>query len=522
MDKSHDVIIIGAGHNGLVCAAYLARAGCSVLVLEANEQVGGAAITREFAPGYSVSAGAHLLFQFSARIVSDLELDRHGLDWAASGLNTVALSADGNHLTLGGDHVDGAGLSETDRAAYPVFLHKYRRFAGLLRKTFSSRPPRVGSNDIKELARLAGLGLNMRLLGQDLMRELMRTGAINIYDVLQETFADERLKGALGMDALLGANLGPRSPGSVLTYLYRLTGRLHANDSGVSVAAGGMGSVTRALRNAAEAAGAEIRTATPVKRILLDRDRVTGVETAAGERIDSKLVVSNADPRTTFLQLVGARYIETGFARRIDNIRMQGKAAKLHLALEGLPVFSGLTTAESGQRLLIAPSLKHIEHAFDDSKYGRFSAQPVMEINIPSIHDDGLAPAGKHVLSAIVQYAPFELRSGWDSGRNDFEQLLVKRLEEYAPGISKQVITAELLTPPDLEREFNIHGGHWHHGEYSMDQFMMLRPVPGAAHYATPLAGLYLCGAGCHPGGGVMGLPGRNAANEILKQEKPL
>ena len=522
MTDSFDNIIIGAGHNGLVCAAYLARAGRSVLVLEANEQVGGAAITREFAPGFSVSAGAHLLCLFSPDIVSDLGLDRHGLKRAASDLNTVALSADGNHLTLGGDHADGAGLSENDRTAYPLFLHKYRRFAGILRKTFTNRPPRVANNNIKELARLAGLGLNMRLLGRDLMRELMRTGAINIYDVLQETFADERLKGALGMDALLGANLGPRSPGSVLTYLYRLTGRLQTNGSGVSVVAGGMGTVTRALRNAAEAAGAEIRTATPVKRVLLDRDRVTGVETAAGERIDSKLVVSNADPKTTFLHLVGSRNIETGFARRIDNIRMQGKAAKLHLALDGLPEFSGLTTAQSGQRLLISPSLNHIERAFDDSKYGRFSEQPVMEISVPSIHDDGLAPAGRHVLSAIVQYVPFKLRSGWESGRNDFRQLLIRRLEEYAPGISKQVIAAELLTPPDLESEFNIHGGHWHHGEYSMDQFMMLRPVPGAAHYATPVAGLYLCGAGCHPGGGVMGLPGRNAANEILKQEKPL
>ena len=255
MTDSFDNIIIGAGHNGLVCAAYLARAGRSVLVLEANEQVGGAAITREFAPGFSVSAGAHLLCLFSPDIVSDLGLDGHGLNLAASDLNTVALSADGNHLTLDGDHADGAGLSESDRAAYPLFLHKYRRFAGILQKTFTSRPPRVGNNSIRELARLAGLSLNMRLLGQDLMRELMRTGAINIYDVLQEAFADERLKGALGMDALLGANLGPRSPGSVLTYLYRLTGHLQANDSGVSVVAGGMGSVTGALRQRRRSGG---------------------------------------------------------------------------------------------------------------------------------------------------------------------------------------------------------------------------------------------------------------------------
>lgn len=520
MSSKYDVIIIGAGHNGLVCASYLARAGCSVLALEANDQVGGAAITREFAPGYSVSAGAHLLYMLAPSIVSDLRLERHGMGLAATDMDTVALSADGNHITLNGNAIDGGSLSEADRSAYPEFMDKFLRFAGILQQTFIKRPPRLAHAGLGELASLARLGLNLRLLGRDLMQELLRTGAINIYDVLQETFSNDLLKGALGMDALLGADLGPRSPGSVLTWLYRLAGRLHGNGSGIALPEGGIGTVTRTLRKAAEAAGAEIRTATPVNRVMLDRDRITGVETAAGERIDSGLVVSNADPRTTFLQLVGARNIETGFARRIGNIRMQGKAAKLHLALDGLPEFKGLANEQSGQRLLIAPSLLHIERAFDDSKYGRFSEQPVMEISVPSIHDGGLAPEGKHVLSAVVQYAPFKLRAGWDAGRDAFRELLVRQLEQYAPGIGRQITSTELLTPPDLEREFNIHGGHWHHGEYSLDQFMMLRPVPGAARYATPVSGLYLCGAGCHPGGGVLGLPGRNAATEILKQEK--
>lgn len=518
MTDRYDAIIVGAGHNGLVCAAYLARSGRSVLVLEANEQVGGAAITREFAPGYSISAGAHLLCGLSPRVIRDLALERHGLELAAGGLDSVALATDGNHLTLGSDTVNGPGLPEGDRAAYTLFLRKYRRFAGVLQKAFMRRPPRLGHNSPAELARLAGLGLDLRLLGRDLMQELLRTGAINIYDVLQETFTDDRLKGALGMDALLGANLGPRSPGSVMTYLYRLTGEL--DGSGVSLPAGGMGTVTRALRNAAEAAGAGIRTATPVRRVLLDRDRATGVETATGEQIACRLVVSNADPKTTFLQLVGARHIETGFAGRINNIRMQGKAAKLHLALDGLPDFPGLTGAQTGGRLMAAPSLDYVEQAFDASKYGRFSERPVMEIIIPTIHDGSLAPQGRHVLSAIVQYVPFTLRSGWDTGRDALRQSLIDHLEQYAPGIGKQVVASELLVPPDLESEFNMHGGHWHHGELSLDQFMMLRPVPSAARYGTPVDGLYLCGAGCHPGGGVTGLPGRNAAIEILKQEK--
>ena len=518
MTDRYDAIIVGAGHNGLVCASYLARAGCSVLALEANDQVGGAAITREFAPGYSVSAGAHLLYMPAPVVVSDLQFDRHGMSFAATDLDTVALSADGNHLTLNGSAIHGGGLSAADRTAYPGFMDKFLRFAGILEKTFMTRPPRLAHNSPAELARLAGLGLKLRLLGRDQMQELLRTGAINIYDLLQETFSDERLKGALAMDAVLGANLGPRSPGSVLTWLYRLTGRLHGN--GVSLPAGGMGTVSRALRNVAEAAGVEIRTATPVKRILLDLNKVTGVETATGEQIAGRLVVSNADPKTTFLRLVGARNIETGFARRIDNIRMQGKAAKLHLALDGLPEFRGLTSAQFGQRLLIAPSLLHIEHAFDDSKYGRFSQRPVMEISLPSIRDGSLAPDGKHVLSAVVQYAPFKLSTGWDSGRDALGKLLIDHLEQYAPSIGKQVVASELLAPPDLESEFNMHGGHWHHGELSLDQFMMLRPVPAAARYGTPVDGLYLCGAGCHPGGGVTGLPGRNAAIEILKREK--
>ena len=520
MTDRYDVIIVGAGHNGLVCASYLARAGCSVLALEANDRVGGAAITREFAPGYSISAGAHLLHMLAPVVVSDLQLDRRGLNLAATDMSTIALSADGNHLTLNGNALDGGGLPEADRAAYPEFMDKFLRFAGVLQKTFMKRPPRLAHTGLGELASLARLGLSVRLLGRDLMQELLRTGAINIYDVLQETFTDDLLQGALGLDALLGSNLGPRSPGSVLTWLYRLTGRLQGKGSGVSLPAGGMGSVTRALGNAAEAAGVEIRTATPVRKILLDRDRVTGVETAAGERIGSRLVASGADPKTTFLNLVGARNIETGFARRVGNIRMQGKAAKLHLALDGLPQFRGLTDAQTGQRLLIAPSLAQVERAFDDSKYDRFSERPVMEISIPTTRDGSLAPEGKHVLSAVVQYAPYGLRGGWETGKDAFRELLVGQLEEYAPGISGQITSSELLAPPDLEKEFNIHGGHWHHGEYSLDRFLMLRPVPGAARYATPVSGLYLCGAGCHPGGGVLGLPGRNAANEILKQEK--
>ena len=517
MSNSYDTIIIGAGHNGLVCATYLAKAGRKVLMVEANEQVGGAAITREFAAGHSVSACAHLLHLLHPKIIADLSLSSHGLKMAAQGLSTIAMSIDGEHLTLARDSVSGGGVSAGDQRAYHDFQNKIRRFTKVLEKTFMTRPPRLVHKNRKDLLTLACLGLSVRMLGREDMRELLRIGAINIYDVLQEDFESELLKGALGFDAVLGSNMGPRSPNSVLSYLYRMTGQLHGNDSAISVPAGGMGAVTNALADAAKAAGVEIRTGTPVKQIVLDVDKVLGIETADGERINSELVVSNADPKTTFLKLVGARNIETGFARRIDNIRMQGKAAKLHLALDGLPNFNGVAEDQLGNRLLIAPTLNYVEQAFDHSKYGEYSNAPALEISIPSIHDDSLAEAGKHVLSAVVQYAPYELRAGWDVQRETFKNLVIDKLAEYAPGIKEQITAAELLLPADIEKEFHIHGGHWHHGEYTLDQFMMLRPVPGAAQYSTPVQGLYLCGAGSHPGGGVMGLAGRNASTEIIK-----
>jgi phytoene dehydrogenase-like protein len=277
-----------------------------------------------------------------------------------------------------------------------------------------------------------------------------------------------------------------------------------------------MGAVAEAMAAAARQHGATIRTASPVTRILLDGDRVSGVELTDGERIDAGTIVSNADPQTTFFKLLGARHLEAGFMRRIQHLRMRGKAAKLHLALSGLPEFTGVAPEQSGERLVVAPDLVYVEHAFDHSKYGEHSAEPVLEISIPSVHDKSLAPDGQHVLSAIVQYAPYDLKGGWESSRETFLDKIISVLARYAPNIREQVMHSQLLTPVDIEAQFRIAGGHWHHGELALDQALMLRPVPGAAQYAAPIDGLYLCGAGCHPGGGVMGSAGRNAATAVL------
>jgi phytoene dehydrogenase-like protein len=517
----HDrVIVIGAGHNGLVCAAYLARAGRQVQVLEAAERVGGAAITREFAPGYRVSACAHVCYQLDRSIARELKLESHGLKMARAKLKTVALAAQGDHLVFDGGRLLAGALAEQDRSALEAYHARMLRFARVLARQHNRRPPRIGGGGRRELLGAAMLGLDIRRLGRDPMREFLRIAGINIFDVLEETFDSPLLKGALALDAVLGTQLGPRSNNSVLTLLHRLSGQAQGTGGTLSLPEGGMGAVSDALAAAARARGATLRTGSPVARVTLEGDRVSGVELEDGERLPAGTVISNADPARTLLQLLGARHLETGFVHRVRHIRCKGMAAKLHLALDALPGFTRLPADSAGERLVIAPDPGYIEQAFDHAKYGRSSPEPVLEITIPSVHDRTLAPAGRHVLSAIVQYAPYDPRASTDAARGELLERTLGVLERHAPDLRRHVVASELLLPADIEREFRITGGHWHHGEIALDQFLMLRPVPGAAQYAMPVKGLYLCGAGCHPGGGVMGSAGRNAANEVLAAER--
>jgi phytoene dehydrogenase-like protein len=506
-----DCIVIGGGHNGLVCAATLARAGRSVLVVEAHHQVGGAALTREFAPGFQVSACAHLVHLMPADLVQDLRLSSHGLTWAAQSMPTTALLPDAAPLAVGTD------FKGADAAAFARYSEQMGRFARALVPLLSRVPPRLGTGDWRDAASLLGLGWRIRKLGRRDMRELLRIGGMNVHDLLEEHFESPALQGALAFDSVLGTNFGPRSPGTVLTLLYRLAAEAAGGAAALSQPQGGVGALCDALARAAAAAGVVIRTAAPVARILVEADRAAGVELESGERIAAGAVISSADPKTTFLQLLGARHLDAGFVRRVDHLRARGLAAKLHLALDRTPQFTGLNAAALRGRLLIAPSLQYLERAYNHAKYGEYSSAPALEITVPTANDPGLAPAGKHVLSAIVQYAPYALRDSWLKQRERFTDLCIATLERFAPGLRSSVVSAELLTPLDIEQEFRISGGHWHHGELAFDQFFMVRPVPGAAQHRTPLPGLFLCGAGCHPGGGIMGTAGRNAAQQILR-----
>lgn len=510
----YDCIVIGAGHNGLVCATRLARAGRKVLVLEAAAQVGGAAVTRAFHPGFRVSSGAHLLHLMPAQLIRELKLEEHGLRYSGTQLPTSALVADGAAVAIGAD------MTGADAGAYAAYEARMRRFGAALGPVLAGIAPRLGTDRWADKLALLNIGWRIRKLGRKDMRELLRIGGMNIYDLLHEHFSSAVLQGALGLDAVLGSNFGPRSPSTVLTLLYRLAGESAARGQGLAQPQGGMGALCDALAKAAQAAGVTIRTDAPVERILVENDCASGVALQSGEQVMAGIVVSNADPKTTFLDLLGARHLDNGFVRRVTHLRSQGLAAKLHLALAAAPRFTGIAAERIGGRLLIAPSLEHIEHAYNHAKYGEYSAEPVMEITVPTHTDQSLAPAGQHVLSAIVQYAPYALKGGWDSQRQVFIDRAIATLERYAPGIRKSILGSELLTPVDIEKQFRISGGHWHHGDLAFDQFLMVRPVPGATQHRTPLAGLYLCGAGCHPGGGVMGIAGGNAANQVLKQAR--
>jgi phytoene dehydrogenase-like protein len=513
----YDCIVIGAGHNGLTCAAYLARAGRRVLVLEAAERPGGAAATREFAPGFRVSSCAHLLHLMPGWLLAELRLASHGLRMAAERMPTLALSgADALRIPTDPDSAT-QDLEAADAHAFREYAATMKRLGGALRPLLEAVPPRLGSRAWRDRLTLLGLGAKLRLLGRADLRELLRIAGMCVQDLLDEHFENPLLKGALAFDAVLGTNLGPRSPGSVFTLLYRLAA---GGGSGASLAqpAGGLGALTDALAQAATGGGAELRFSAPVARMIVTEDAAAGVVLESGERLQADCVVSSADPRTTFLRLLGAEHLDAGFVRRVTHLRTLGMTAKLHLALESLPRFTALAGAAPTGRLVIAPSPRAVEQAFNDAKYAKFSAAPLLEVIVPTAVDPGLAPAGRHVLSAVVQYAPYRVAGGWEEQRERFLDTILQTLEAHAPGLRESVRAAELLTPQDIEAQFRISGGHWHHAELALDQFFMVRPLAGAAQYRAPLRGLFLCGAGCHPGGGVMGLAGHNAARQILAQ----
>ncbi len=448
-------------------------------------------------------------------MVKELKLADYGFEPADDPLPLVALSPTEAPITVG--DTDLIGASTADTAAYRQFRAMLNTFKDALAPFWSKTMPAMSDRDMTSLMTFAQMGMKLRFMGRNDMLEFFRVATLPMRDLVDEHFESDALKAALCWDGMVGTTMAPRSPNqAVLTLLNRMAGS-HAGQHVLPL--GGMKHFIDTLERAANAAGVEIRTSSPVKRVVVDGSeqglRARGIETADGEIVEATRVVSSADPKTTFLNLVGAPQLEIEFSNRIRRLRTKGYVAKLNLALGGEPRFKGLERADG--RMILAGHMDDIEFAWDDAKYGGVPNEPVMEVTIPSLRRAGLAPAGQHVLSANVMYVPGALKGGWDDvKRNTLVEKLISQLETHAPRLRELVLHSELLTPADLEVQYHVSGGHWHHAEPAIDQLLMMRPTYEAAQYRTPIPGLFLCGAGSHPGGDITGNPGRNAAREIL------
>jgi len=499
----------------LVCAAYLAKSGQRVLVLEASSAAGGLGASREFHPGFHASV-AHTVSHFSQKIASDLKLSSHGFKTTSDSLSTIGLSADQEHVVLHQGSLSGTSAGDAD--AYHEYCRLMHRLAAVLKPFWLKTMPRIGNLSLAEMFTLTCVGLNIRRIGKKDMREFLRIVSLPARDLMDEYFDNDILKATLSWDGLIGSKLAPRSPnGAVFALLYRMAGDSRGQHA---MPAGGVNGLVESLCTSAATLGAEIRYGATVSRILIDGSAdglvTRGVQLSDGENFEADHVISATDPKRTFLDLVGVEYLDIGFTNRIRRLRCDGYVAKLHLALNGLPEFDGLQQADG--RLIIAPDMDAIEFAFDDAKYGELPTKPVLEIVIPSVHDTSLAPSGQHVLSAHVMYVPYRLKGGWsDAARDQICERAIDAIARYAPRIREQIIHREFLTPFDLEQDYRVTGGHWHHTELAFDQMLMMRPTYEAAQYTTPIPGLFLCGAGCHPGGDIMGAAGHNAAREVLR-----
>jgi phytoene dehydrogenase-like protein len=520
-----DVTIIGAGHNGLVAACYLAKSGLRTLVLEAREVVGGGAITEEIHPGFRCSTLDHAAGPVSSQVIVDLNLARHGLEMITPEARVLALTPDGRSLCIYNDV--GRTVSEVekfsanDARSYPEFVNSFSRIGRVLAPLLSMTPPSIDQPTKTDLWQLGKVGLAFRGLGKKDEYRLLRWAPMAVADLVSEWFETEVLRATVAARGIHGAFAGPWSAGTSLGLLWQAAMDGSAIGS-ASYPKGGMAGLSDALSSAAKAAGAEIRTSARVARINDAYGDKPKVVLEGGEEIESRVVVSNADPRTTFLNLIDPIDLEPNFLLKMRNYRAPGVVAKINLALDGLPSFKGVDdNSKLSGRIHIGPEIDYLERAFDAAKYGEFSPEPYLDISIPSLGDPSLAPAGKHVMSIHAQFAPYKLRNGdWPTLGEKFENHVINKLEDYAPGIEDMIVAGQVITPLDLEEKYGLSGGHIHHGEQTLDQFFTFRPLIGWAQYRTPLKRLYLCGAGTHPGGGLTGLPGANAAREIARDIK--
>jgi phytoene dehydrogenase-like protein len=524
--RNYDVIVIGGGHNGLVNAAYLARAGRKVLVVERRHVLGGAAVTEEIFPGFKYSVCSYVVSLLRPEIIRELDLPRHGLEILPLD-GTFTPMPDGNYLWRVNDHArtrrDIARHSKTDAEAYEEYGKAMVEMGRFVKPILTMTPPDPTSLDPRGLLDLLFLGRRFRSLSDQDKYNQIQLMTMSAVDFLDQWFETDVLKATMSASGIIGTFLGVRSPGTAYVLLHHYMGEIDGAFRSWGLSRGGTGAISEAIAGAAREAGVEIRTDTAVSRILVKDGTAAGVVLENGDYFTANVVASSLDPRQTFSRLVGEDNLPADFVEDVQRYKYRGSSGKVNIALDGLPDFKALRGAGHHLRgaMSISPSVDYMERAYDEAKYGRYSRKPYIDIVIPSLTDPSVAPPGKHVMSCFVQYAPYHLREGgWDDNREAFGDTVVNTIAEYAPNIKDIILHRQVLTPLDIEREFGLSEGNIFQGELTLEQLFFLRPAPGWAQYKTPIRNLYMCGSATHPGGGIMGAPGRNAAMRIIKETK--
>ncbi len=533
MAQRYDAVIVGGGHNGLVCAAYLADAGLSVCVAERRHVVGGAAVTEEFHPGFKNSTASYTVSLLDPRVIRDLKLAEHGLVLRERPFANFLPLPEGGYLKVGGGlaatQAEVAKFSRRDADALPAYYAMLDRIAAVLREMLGTTPPNIragAAQDLTAAVEFMKVGKRFRALSLAHRRDLLDLFTKSAGDVLDRWFESAPIKAALGFDAVVGNFASPYTPGSAYVLLHHVFGEVNGKRGQWGHAVGGMGAITQAMARECLARGVTVRTGAPVARVLVAAGRAAGVELESGDVIEAARVVANVTPKVLFERLVAPEHVDADFRARIAAYRCGSGTFRMNVALAQLPSFAALpghaVQPHHGSGIIMAPSLAYMEQAFFDARTHGWSRAPIVEMLIPSTVDDSLAPPGMHVASLFCQHAHPELERvlpgrTWDDVREEVADVMVATVDGFAPGFRASVLGRRILSPLDLEREFGLTGGDIFHGALSLDQLFSARPVLGNANYRMPVRGLYLCGAGAHPGGGVTGIPGRNAAREIIK-----
>jgi len=523
MPKHYDVIVIGAGHNGLVNAAYLARAGKQVLVLERRPLVGGATVTEEVLPGFKFSVFSYVISLFRPEIIRELDLPRHGLTILPLP-STLTPLPDGNYLYRDWDHYrtwrEIARFSRRDAEAYDDYGRRMYFMAKAVKYLLGIVPPDPASLHPRDVRGLIDLGKHLLGLGEENLYTLIQLMTMSAADFLEQWFESEPLKATLSASGIIGTFLGPRSPGSAYVLLHHYMGEIDGSYRAWGFAKGGTGTIAEAIASAARCFGAEIQCNAPVAKVLVKNGTAVGVALENGDEFYSSVVVSSLDPKRTFLKLIEPSLLPAELVSAIEHFNIRGSSAKVNLALDAAPELACLPGIGPHLRgaISISPSIDYLERAYDDAKYGQFSRRPYIDIVIPSLIDPNMAPPGKHVMSCFVQYAPYHLREGaWEQQREALGDTVIETLAEYMPNLKDIILHRQVMTPWDIEQTTGLSQGNIFQGELSLSQLFFLRPAAGWAKYRTPIRNYFQCGSGTHPGGGILGAPGRLAAKEILR-----